>query len=210
MSAHAEKTVTIRRPVASVFDFVLNGANNRLWKPAVSDVRPLSTPPYGMGSKFEQHVQGPAGPLSADYQIVQYEHNQLIGLQVLSGPARWSGRYEFRAQQGATEVTYELAYDPSEYDPELAQQVLPDMQAVLSDEQAASARLSSHERHALLLRLDGKASSEIARLMFVGEGTVRNYLFSGLSKLMAPTIQQWMDDEVRTLDELKSFLEKIV
>src|SRR5512143_3381618 len=127
MSAHAEKTVVINRPVESVFDFVLNGANNRLWKRSVVDVRPLGEAPYGVGSKFQQEVDGPAGRVSGDYQITELEANRLIGLQVMSGPARWSGRFKFRAQGGGTQLNYALDYEPAEYDPALAQPILGDM-----------------------------------------------------------------------------------
>jgi len=209
MIAHAEKTVVINRPVESVFGFVLNGANNRLWKRLVLEVRPLGEAPYRVGSKFQQQVKGPEGPVQGDYQITQYEESQLIEIQVMSGPARWRGRYMFKEQHAATKLTYALEYEPAEYDPAVAQQILGDIERVLEEEQAVLPGLSSQERRVLLLRSDGQANEDIARSMFVGEGTVRNYVFSGLTKLMAPRIQQWMQDEVGTLDELKAFLEKI-
>ena len=108
MIAHAQKTVVINRPLDSVFEFVLNGANNRLWKASVLDVRPLGEPPYGAGSKFQQQVRGPEGPVAGDYQITECEANRLIAIQVMNGPARWRGQYRFRRVGGATEVTCEL------------------------------------------------------------------------------------------------------
>jgi hypothetical protein len=106
--AHAAKTVVINRPLESVFEFVLNGANNRLWKSSVLDVRPLGEPPYGAGSKFQQQVKGPEGPTTGDYQITEYEPNRLIAIQVMNGPARWRGQYRFRPVGAATELTCEL------------------------------------------------------------------------------------------------------
>ncbi len=209
MIAHAVKSVVINRPVQSVFEFVLNGANNRLWKPSVLDARPLGEAPYGIGSRFHQEVKGPDGPAPGGYEITEYKENELIGIKVLEGRAPWHGRYEFRDRGASTEVTYSLAYEPAEYDPALTRQILDGMERVLKEEQAALAGLSPHERRALLLRSDGKPNADIARSMFVGEGTVRNYVFSGLTKLMAPTIQGWMEAEANTLDELKAYLEKI-
>lgn len=209
MIAHAEKSVVINRPVQSVFQFVLNGANNRLWKPSVLEAHPLGGPPYGVGSMFHQEVKGPDGPLRGDYEITDYEENALIGVKVLEGPAPWHGRYEFRSRGAATEVRYSLVYEPAEYDPALTGRILDGMQRVLQQEQAALSGLSAQERRVLLLRSGGKANADIARTMFVGEGTVRNYVFSGLTKLMAPRIQASMEAEAGTLDELKAFLEKI-
>ncbi len=208
MIAHAQKTVIINRPVASVFAFVLNGGNNRLWKRSVLDARPLSQAPYGPGSRFHQELEGPGGLIQADYEITEFQADTLFAFEVVSGPARWNGRYEFRAQGAATELTYRLDYEPGEIDRALAQPVLGDIPRVLQEETAA-ARLSPQERRALSLQSDGKTNGDIARSMFVGEGTIRNYISSGLTKLLVPKIQAWMEIEVGTLDELKAFLEKI-
>ncbi len=208
MSAHAQKSVVINRPVASVFGFVLNGGNNRLWKPSVLDAHALDEAPYGVGSRFHQELKGPDGPMQADYQLTAYGANELLAFKVLNGPARWEGRYEFRSDGAATELSYRLDYEPGEVDRALMQPLLGNVERLLQDE-TASTRLSPPERRALLLQSDGKADRDIARSMFVGEGTARNYISSGLTKLAAPTIQAWMDSEVSTLDELKAFLEKI-
>jgi len=55
-----------------------------------------------------------------------------------------------------------------------------------ADEKAkASAfeKLSDQEKHVLLLVSEGKTNREIARTLFLGEGTVRNYVSSILNKL---------------------------
>ncbi len=108
MIAHAHRTVTIHRPLGSVYEFVLNGANNRLWKSSVLEVRPLGVAPYGAGSKFQQEVRGPEGPVTADYQLTDCKVNELIEVQVMSGPARWRGLYRFRWLGDVTEVNYRL------------------------------------------------------------------------------------------------------
>ena len=43
--------------------------------------------------------------------------------------------------------------------------------------------LTQQERHVLLLVSEGKTNREIAKALFLGEGTVRNYVSSILSKL---------------------------
>ncbi len=108
--AHAEKTVIISRPVASVFEFVLNGANNKLWRSSVLDIKPMSEPPYGAGAKFEQGLKGPTGRIAGDYEITELKPNELIQFQVTAGPARPTGRYEFSTQGAATVVKLILDY----------------------------------------------------------------------------------------------------
>jgi two-component system response regulator DesR len=45
--------------------------------------------------------------------------------------------------------------------------------------------LSDKERRALRLAGEGKSTSEIAGLLFIAEGTVRNYLSEAMAKLNA-------------------------
>lgn len=55
--------------------------------------------------------------------------------------------------------------------------------AVKEEEASAFANLSQQEKHVLLLVSEGKTNREIAKALFLGEGTVRNYVSSILSKL---------------------------
>ncbi len=208
--AHAEKTIFINRPVESVFDFVLNGANNKLWRSSVTDVTPLTEPPYGAGSRFEQGLHGPMGRIPGDYEITESTPYELIRFRVIAGPARPTGTFRFRKQDGGTEVTFVLdnraAEAPKELDAATTQQVL---QGAQGDPSAAS-RLGPQEKRVLDLASQGKTEREISRSMSLGEGTIRNFLFSIRSKLMEPMIQRSMEQEVGMLAEMKSFLEKHV
>ena len=106
--AHAEKTILINRPVGSVFDFILNGANNRLWRSSVVDIKPLGEAPYGVGARFEQGLKGPTGRIAGDYEITEVKPNQLIRFQVTAGPARPTGMYRFQSKGASTMVTFVL------------------------------------------------------------------------------------------------------
>jgi two-component system, NarL family, response regulator DevR len=55
--------------------------------------------------------------------------------------------------------------------------------AVKEEEASAFVNLSTQEKHVLLLVSEGKTNREIAKALFLGEGTVRNYVSSILSKL---------------------------
>jgi DNA-binding NarL/FixJ family response regulator len=55
--------------------------------------------------------------------------------------------------------------------------------AVKEEEASAFVHLSQQEKHVLLLVSEGRTNREIAKALFLGEGTVRNYVSSILSKL---------------------------
>ncbi len=69
-------------------------------------------------------------------------------------------------------------------DPAVTQRVFQEVRrAVKNEEASAFSHLSQQEKHVLLLVSEGKTNREIARQLYLGEGTVRNYVSSILSKL---------------------------
>ncbi len=69
-------------------------------------------------------------------------------------------------------------------DPAVTQRVFQEVRrAVREEEASAFANLSQQEKHVLLLVSEGRTNREIAKSLFLGEGTVRNYVSSILSKL---------------------------
>ena len=110
--AHAEGKITINRPVTAVFDFILDGANSPLWRPAVTDVKPLTEKPYGVGAAFKQGLKGPGGRIAGDYKITECKPNEFIKFEVTAGPARPTGTYTFETDGKATTVTFILDFQP--------------------------------------------------------------------------------------------------
>lgn len=69
-------------------------------------------------------------------------------------------------------------------DPAVTQRVFQEVRRAVKEEEAAAfANLSQQEKHVLVLVSEGKTNREIAAALFLGEGTVRNYVSSILSKL---------------------------
>ena len=69
-------------------------------------------------------------------------------------------------------------------DPAVTQRVFQEVRRVVKEEEASAfSHLSQQEKHVLLLVSEGKTNREIAKNLFLGEGTVRNYVSSILSKL---------------------------
>jgi len=69
-------------------------------------------------------------------------------------------------------------------DPAVTQRVFQEVRRAVKDEEASAfVNLSQQEKHVLSLVSEGKTNREIAKALFLGEGTVRNYVSSILSKL---------------------------
>jgi two-component system, NarL family, response regulator DevR len=69
-------------------------------------------------------------------------------------------------------------------DPAVTQRVFQEVRRAVKEEEASAfVHLSQQEKHVLLLVSEGRTNREIAKELFLGEGTVRNYVSSILSKL---------------------------
>jgi len=69
-------------------------------------------------------------------------------------------------------------------DPAVTQRIFQEVRKAAKEEEASAfAALTQQERHVLVLVSEGKTNREIAKALFLGEGTVRNYVSSILSKL---------------------------
>ena len=110
--AHAEGNITIDRPVKTVFDFILDGANNPHWRPDVTDIQLKPGKPLGVGAVFKQGMKGPGGRIDADYEIAECKPNEWIKFQVVTGPARPVGTYKFESTGNSTKVTFVLDFQP--------------------------------------------------------------------------------------------------
>jgi uncharacterized membrane protein len=110
--AHAEGNISIDRPIKTVFDFILDGANNPLWRPDVINIQLKTGKPPGVGSVFKQEMKGPGGRIDADYEIVECKPNEWIKFQVVTGPARPVGTYTFESAGNSTKVTFVLDFQP--------------------------------------------------------------------------------------------------
>jgi len=103
----ANYSVTVRRPVESVFAFVADGEKCPQWRPGVIDIERVSGD--GVGTRYAQGVKGPMGRrIAADYEITVFEPNRRLEFQTLTGPARPHGRYDFEAADGETRLTFSL------------------------------------------------------------------------------------------------------
>lgn len=69
-------------------------------------------------------------------------------------------------------------------DPAVTQRIFQEVRKAAKEEEASAfSNLTQQERHVLLLVSEGKTNREIAKALFLGEGTVRNYVSSILAKL---------------------------
>jgi uncharacterized protein YndB with AHSA1/START domain len=111
--AHAEHTVTIRRPIGDVFAYLADGRNNRHWRSGVVEIDRTSDAD-GEGATYRQVLTGPGGRrIDGDYRITKYEPPRTLEFAVVAGPARPTGRFELsESGAGNTNVRFSLDLQP--------------------------------------------------------------------------------------------------
>ena len=142
--AHAEGSITIDRPVKTIFDVVLDGTNGPLWRPDTTDAELKPGKPLGVGAVFKQGMKGPTGRIDADYEIVECTPNQWIKFQVVAGPARPVGTYKFEAAGRSTTVTFVLNFQPKGLARLMDGMINKNMQAEVTNLSNLKSYLESH------------------------------------------------------------------
>jgi uncharacterized protein YndB with AHSA1/START domain len=111
--AHAENAVVIERPPATVYAFLLDGANNTKWRPVLSITHAPGTPD-GARAIYQQQLTGPGGrAIAGDYEITRAVPDTEIAFKVVAGPARPTGEYSLQPQGTGTWVRFVLDFQPT-------------------------------------------------------------------------------------------------
>lgn len=100
----------INAPVDTVFAFFTTPANDPLWRGGIKDIHADGEP--GVGNVVHQTIAGPMGRgIGADIEITAYDPTSRYAFQVIAGPVRPKGSYDFATVDGGTQVTFTLEAD---------------------------------------------------------------------------------------------------
>jgi hypothetical protein len=112
LMTHAERTVTLNRPIAEVFAFLADGLNEAKWRSQVTSIRHVSG--SGVGAVYAQTMKGPAGrSIRGDFRFTRCDEPTRLDFEVIAGPARPTGSWVLRETGPAsTEVTFAMDFKP--------------------------------------------------------------------------------------------------
>jgi uncharacterized membrane protein len=111
--AHAEKEVSVNKPVAEVYAFLADGTNNLKWRDGVVSIQLISGEAGKVDAVYAQTLKGPGGrTIPGDYRITIAELNHELDFVVVAGPARPIGSFYFTNEGEVTKVKFTLDLQP--------------------------------------------------------------------------------------------------
>jgi hypothetical protein len=111
----ASETITVDYPIGEVFDFLVDGSHNALWRPNVVSVIFAAGPTER--AVWAQSIRDANGRIrKADYRVTWYDRPGRLELTVVNGPKRPNTLFSLRSFGArSTQVTYTVEAKPLLY-----------------------------------------------------------------------------------------------
>ncbi|MDW2798067.1 hypothetical protein RZO55_10820 [Clostridium boliviensis] len=107
--AYANASVVLHGELDEIFEFILDGRNNKKWRPGVKSAEYPSEEPIGAGAVFLQEMNGPpARTIKADYKIIECDRYKKISFLILNGPYTPVGSFSFEVNDQGISVDFSM------------------------------------------------------------------------------------------------------
>ena len=104
-----EASVTVDRPVATVWKFITDVSSYSKTDPDCLEARQTSAGPFGLGTTWQ--VRRSKTPKVQDFRVTGYEPNRRLSLEITSGPAKGTKAIESLENiEGKTRLTENADY----------------------------------------------------------------------------------------------------
>lgn len=98
------QSVTINRPVADVFAFLVDVENEPKWQKDLTEAKVTSPGPIGIGSTGEDLRTSGRRQIVTKWEVTQFEPNTMLAFKVTK-PVPFTASYQFDSLEGGTKVT---------------------------------------------------------------------------------------------------------
>jgi uncharacterized protein YndB with AHSA1/START domain len=106
-------SITINRPVAEVFAYVADTANDPAWHTDILEARKTSDGPIGTGTTWHQRIKPFMGISEATAEVVAFEPLRMEVLRGVAGPMQPTATYLFEPADGGTRFTRRVQIEVS-------------------------------------------------------------------------------------------------
>jgi len=107
-----ELSIVVNRPVAEVFAFVVDPANNKKWQEGLVESRLTSPGPVGVGSQITDVRKFLGMDMDSKLEVTAFEPNKTFGEKVVSGPMQFEIMQTFEPSGDGTKVSLTAQGEP--------------------------------------------------------------------------------------------------
>ena len=107
-----EHSVTINRPLAEVYDYVVDIDNAHQWRSGIVEAKKTS-PHVALGATAREVLQFMGRKIENTYQVTRYEPPDVFAFKTISGPILMEGTYSFEAVAEGTKVDFVIRGEPT-------------------------------------------------------------------------------------------------
>jgi Polyketide cyclase / dehydrase and lipid transport len=111
----AHGVAIVDRPVAEVFDYVLDLPSHVDWQGNVLFLDPLTQPPIGLGSQFLEVSQVLGRRFETVAEVVEFEPPFRIRYRAVDGPVQWETVYRLSDEDGSTRIEIEFTGEVGDF-----------------------------------------------------------------------------------------------
>ncbi len=130
-------TITIQRQVHDVFAYLARFENIPQWNYAISETRPVTPGPVGVGSKYAQHRTVPTDG-EESFEVTGYQPDRMLSIKGVFGPLPTEATYTLEGVgDGATALTNVMRVEPKGLSSLLAPLAAPRLKAAVADNLAS-------------------------------------------------------------------------
>jgi hypothetical protein len=108
------KVVTIRKPVAEVFDFVAthNYENHPRWEAEVLEIRPLTEGPIGVGSRVVMVRKDFGRVMETTHECTEFLLDRRVAFRTIDGPMDFEIAFSFEPAPAGTRLRVDVGAQP--------------------------------------------------------------------------------------------------
>ena len=101
-----EMSIVIKHPVADVFQFVENPANDPIWRSGVVASDQETTGPSGVGTTGTEVFRFLGRDFETTWEITEYEPNHKVAYRSTSGTFEYEGVWQYATVEDGTRISF--------------------------------------------------------------------------------------------------------
>jgi len=107
-----ELSIVVNRPVAEVFAFVIDPANNKKWQEGLVESRLTSPGPVGVGTQITDVRKFLGRDMDSKLEVTAFEPNKTFSEKVVSGPLKFEITQSFESAGDGTKISLVAQGEP--------------------------------------------------------------------------------------------------